>query len=238
MDAGHVGVDERVAARLRPPGHRLRPGPHAREVAQLVAQVDDRAVEVTGPQRVDLTGEHREHRLVEVGETLLRATATDGRHAAGGQGEAGQGGIVVLPPEGGDLRRGGVGGVGGRRAAREVHAGDVVGVEEVAVQRPAGQPGDDAAGAREPRHADRDVAAGQPLESQPERPVRRLAGLALREQAPVDLLGDLHRLRRVTEPPGCLGQQAEVAGRQRLAGAGEARVDRAPVAPPPRRSRR
>ena len=192
MDPGHVGVQEGPALRLRPPRQRLGPRPHPREVAELVAEVDHRAIEVAGPHRVDAPRKHREHRLVEVGEALARVPAAHGGHAAGRQREAAQRRFVMFLGQGGDLSRRCVGGI---RIAGDVHVGSVVDVEQVAVQHSAGQPRDDPSAAGEPCHPHREVAPRQPLERQSQRAVCRLERLALGDQATVDLLGDRHGLR-------------------------------------------
>ena len=73
LQAVHI-ADAAVGGRrgeiVAPALHRLRPGPHAGQIGQPMAVMHDRAIDVTGPLDRHLTGEHRQHRLVEQRESL------------------------------------------------------------------------------------------------------------------------------------------------------------------------
>ena len=100
MEAHELGaVDEAVAAerdevrlRIEPARERGCPLLRATQVVQLVAGLDDRAVDDARHDRRDLAGDHRRHRLVEQRQTALDLVHRD------------QGLPATEPAEGGQIR--------------------------------------------------------------------------------------------------------------------------------------
>ena len=107
--------------------------------------MDDRAVDVAAPQRVDPAAEDREHRLVE-GREAAQVTRSDGREAGQGEREAVEVGVVVLGGERPELNGGGRGAL---EVPREVQVNERPEVGGVAVEPPPRLVGEQAA-ARSP----------------------------------------------------------------------------------------
>ena len=206
VDAGDPREHEGARQGCRPPGQRVRPDPHPGQVSEGLTEMDDRAVDVAAPHRVDPAPDDGDHGLVE-GREAAQVTRSDGREAGQGEGEAVEVGVVVLGGEQPELK-------GGCRGAFEVplevqvdERPEVVGV---AMEPSPRLLGEQAAGGRQPRAEESDVAARAPLLADLERRLGRALELAGSDAAVVDELLDPGRLRNIAEPPVCAREDVEI----------------------------
>jgi hypothetical protein len=127
MEAHQLGsVDKAVAPerdevrlRIEPPRERRGPFLRASQVVQLLACLDDCAVDDAGHDRRDLAGDHRGHRLVEQRDAALDIAHGDQGLPAAEPAECRQVAIAEPVRDGGDPL---VGGERGRRVARHLRS--------------------------------------------------------------------------------------------------------------------
>jgi len=224
VDAADAREHDLAAELLAPLLGRARPRSHAHQVAELVARVDDRAVDLAGPLRAQAARVHRQHRLVELREPRGRPAAAQVRQPREHQVQRRERRVPGAAGDPADVRGRAV--RGGQVPAAEGQRALEVG--DVAVGGALGQVGEQAAGTVEPAGHHDDVAAGEPQQRQVEGGGGSAGAVTVLFEDPERALGEPQRLLRPSEPPRGPAQEHEV-GRPEPVGHGQRVVGGLPV---------
>ncbi len=214
----------------QPPRRRLRPLPGPGDVRELVACSHQVAVDVAGPFGRQLTGDDRDHRLVEQPCAPARVAELDQRPAFAHEAHRPQAGVVVAASD--PLHR--TCGSGDRREIVALEpALDVQDVAHVAVLRPFRQRLEQALCTTEPARPRRPFASQEQRHGQLQRRHRGRARPVRVKVRPVRVVTNLQELVDPSQPPRGVAERRQVPGRQRgrRAGRRELLVGAGPVLP-------